>query len=364
MTRIVHLCVGLMTILAVAACAASGPGRAPVASAPTVEVSPALETEVVASTNVDAADDPAIWSASPGDAVMLNGPTAGFIAGTDKKAGLYIFGLDGRTRQFLPEGLLNNVDLRGGIGIAGRPQVVIGASDRGRFGVALYLFDPGSADPSNAIRFWGMIKSDVTEPYGFCMGRLGTELHAILIGKDGQVRQYRIEDGGQGPVGTEVRRFAVGSQSEGCVVDDEGGALYVGEELKGLWRYGLRPSEGAGRDLIQAVDSSGRLVADVEGATLMRDRTGTYLIVSSQGDSAFALWRVSAGAPAYVGRFRVVAANGIDAVTGTDGIDAISGAVGTFPSGFLVIQDDENEGMTQNFKIVDWRTVQSALKLR
>jgi 3-phytase len=133
--------------------------------------------------------------------------------------------------------------------------------------------------------------------------------------------------------------------------------------MKGVWRYGADPSDGDARTLIQGVDSSGRLVADVEGMTLIRDETGTYLVVSSQGDSAFVVWRVSGGSPAYIGRFRVAAANGIDGVSGTDGIDAYSGAIGPYPSGLLVMQDDQNEGMTQNFKLVDWRAVRGALKI-
>src|SRR5688500_5745816 len=109
-------------------------GRTPMAaSAPTVEVAAAAETAAVASTNVDAADDPAIWVAPEGSTALIGGvDSAGFIAGTDKKVGLYIYGLDGRQLQFLADGLLNNVDLRGGIMVDGRPQVVLGASDRGR----------------------------------------------------------------------------------------------------------------------------------------------------------------------------------------------------------------------------------------
>src|SRR3546814_3135471 len=85
-------------------------------------------------------------------------------------AGLYVFGLDGRKLQFLPDGLLNNVDLRIAT-VGGREQVILGASDRGRMGIALYIFDPASTNPANVVRPWGFIRSDVAEPYGFCMGR-------------------------------------------------------------------------------------------------------------------------------------------------------------------------------------------------
>ena len=295
---------------------------------------------------------------------MLGGSKVqGFVAGTDKKAGLDIFGLDGRQLQFLPDGLLNNVDLRSGVMVNGRAQVVLGASDRGRMGIALYLFDPTAKEVTNAIRPWGFIKSDIVEPYGFCMGRVGGDLHAFLIGKDGQARQYRIDVATGQPSGIEVRRFAIGSQAEGCVADDAAGRLYVGEEMAGVWSYSLAAEGGSARTLLQGVDSSGRLVADVEGVTILRDGNAAYLLVSSQGDSAFGVWRVDGASAVYAGRFKVTGANGVDAVTGTDGLDAHSGMIGPFPEGLVVVQDDQNEGLTQNFKLIDWREVKRALAL-
>jgi 3-phytase len=148
------------------------------------------------------------------------------------------------------------------------------------------------------------------------------------------------------------------------VIDDNAGFLYIGEELKGVWRYQLAPDSGSTRTLIQSVDASGRLIADVEGTTLVRDGLATYLVISSQGDSAFAIWRVDGAEPVYAGRFRVAASNGIDAVSGTDGVDALGGQVGDFPEGVVVVQDDQNEGMSQNFKLIDWREIKRALNLK
>jgi len=317
----------------------------------------ALETVAVGTTNADAADDPAIWAAPAGQTVMLGGrQVPGFIAGTDKKAGLYIFGLDGAQLQFLPEGLLNNVDLREAQ-VDGRSQIVLAASDRRRMGAALYLFDPAGG-AGNQVRPWGFIKSDLAEPYGICIGRAGDKLHVVLNSTDGAVRVYEIVPGATAG-GREVVRFALATQPEGCVVDEAGGYLYIGEEGRGLWRYRLGDPNSA--ELVEAVGA--RLVADVEGVTLLQDGAARYLIVSSQGDSAFAVWRIDGAAPSYAGRFRVAASGGIDAVTGTDGIDARGGPVGAFPEGLVVVQDDENEARSQNFKLVDWREVKRALKL-
>ena len=320
-----------------------------------------LETPSVGTAGQDAADDPAIWaSAAP---VTIGGvPTQGFVAGTDKKAGLYIYGLDGAVLQFLPEGLLNNVDLIEGLAVGGRPQVVLGASDRtpGKTGVALYLFDPTGED---GVRRWGAITSDVVEPYGFCFARRGAELHAILVGHEGEVRQFVLTADAAGrPDAREVRRFEIGTISEGCAADEATDALYIAEENVGVWRYRLDPAAGAARTMVQPI-APGELVADAEGLTIIEDGAARYLIGSSQGDSTFPVWRVDGPEPVYSGRF-VVEDGAVDRVTGTDGVDALGGPVGdAFPEGLVVVQDDVNDAGTQNFKYIDWRDIRAALNL-
>lgn len=318
----------------------------------------AAETRAVGTVAADAADDPAIW-VDPRDSSRV------VIFGTDKQAGLYRYDINGEIVQFIPDGRLNNVDLRDGFRIAAGPRVLVAASDRGRMGAALYLLHPDSLVTTP----WGVIKLDLAEPYGLCMGRRGGRFIVIVNGTDGEVRQVNIAAGTNGePVTTEERRFALGSQTEGCVVDDEKGVLYIGEEAGGIWRYPL--DTGGDRALIAAAPSP-QLVPDVEGLTLLRDGAKTWLIASSQGDSAFAVWRVDGPDPIYAGRFSPMAANGVDGVTGTDGIDAHGGAVGPYRGGLLVVQDDvdsEGEALSasrerQNFKMVDWRTISDVLNL-
>lgn len=322
-----------------------------------------LETPPVGLPGQDAADDPAVWaSATP---VHIKGAVVdGFVAGTDKKAGLYIYGLDGAILQFLPEGLLNNVDVAEGLSMGGRPQVVFGASDRtpGKTGIALYLFDP-AATGDNGVRHWGNVATDVVEPYGFCFARRGVELHAILVGHEGELRQFVLTVGADGrPAARLVRSAAIGSISEGCAADEATDALYIAEENVGVWRYGLDPASGATRTLVQPI-APGVLVADAEGLTILADGAARYLIGSSQGDSTFPVWRIDGAAPEYKGRF-VVAGGAIDGVTGTDGLDALGGRVGDrFPEGVVVVQDDVNDVGNQNFKYIDWRDIRTALGL-
>lgn len=320
----------------------------------------AAETVSVSTRRADAADDPEIW-ADPAD------PSRALIFGTDKQAGLYVYRLDGTVHAFLAEGRLNNVDLRNGFPTPEGPRVLIAASDRGRMGAALYLMDPATLEA----RPWGVARLDLTEPYGLCLGRRGDAFVVVVNGTDGQVRQVRIEAGADGTFeATEERRFGLSSQTEGCVVDDAAGRLYIGEEAKGVWRYDLAPSGAAAGTLIAAAPSD-RLKPDVEGLTLIQDGPARYLIASSQGDSAFAVWRVDGAEPDYRGRFSVMGANGVDPVTGTDGVAALGGPVGAYPEGLVVAQDDvDSEGETptmgrerQNFKLVDWREIRKALGL-
>jgi 3-phytase len=317
-----------------------------------------VETQSVATERADAADDPEIW-ADPRD------PSRVVIFGTDKQAGLYTYGLDGKITGFIPDGRLNNVDLRGGFATAQGEQVLVAASDRGRMGAALYLMNPDSLK----VTPWGVVPLDLAEPYGLCVGRRGPDFIVVVNGTDGQVRQVKVEAGPDGKFkATEERRFGLSTQTEGCVVDDVKGLLYIGEEAKGVWRF---PLDGEAKGTLIAAAPSPMLAPDVEGLTLLREGEKTWLIASSQGDSAFAVWRVDGAEPEYKGRFSAVAGNGIDPVTGTDGVAALGGVVGPFGEGLVVAQDDvdsEGESLTmtrsrQNFKLIDWRAVKAALGL-
>ena len=350
MIRIRSITMSVVCATALTACATvERPGAG-------ARVTAVVETAAVGTRNADAADDPAIW-AGP-ETTLAGRRVNAFIAGTDKKAGLYIYDAAGAVLQFLPQGRLNNVDVtslardEGGL-------VVLGASDRtpGREGIALFRFD---ARTGGEVEYWGRIATDIAEPYGFCMRQWRGAVHAVLIGKDGQVRQFIIDQDVDGaPAAREVRRFAVGSISEGCAIHAAGDGLFVSEETVGLWRYGLDPTSGDARTLVQAVDGV-RLTADVEGAAILDDPTGTYLIVSSQGDSAFAVWRVHGRETEWIGRFAVHAGPSVDAVTGTDGLDAY-GSFGPFGEGLLVVQDDVNPGGAQNFKYLNWGDIRRAL---
>ena len=239
---------------------------------PPVSVIATGETEPVGTANEDAADDPAIWrnDADPGDSLIV---------ATDKKAGLYVYGLDGQIRSFLDAGAVNNVDLV----TLEDGTVFVAASDRidpANSHIATFTLDTVSGE----LVPLGRVPSGPGEGYGFCLSQHGS-LTALAVIKDGALREYEMTVDGA-PQAALVREMSVPSQPEGCVYDDRDGTLYVGEEVGGIWRFADGETTG---ELVAAIDNQ-YLVADVVGLPIAPvGESGGYLVASSQGDNAYAV---------------------------------------------------------------------------
>jgi 3-phytase len=343
--------------LALAACA-TAEREVPVAvrianATPAVSVIARGETTPVGTPNADAADDPAIWR-------NATDPAQSLIVGTDKKAGLYVYGLDGKTRHFLDAGRVNNVDLKDGVIINGAPGILVAASDRNDVAharVALFRLDPATA----RLTALGTLDGGAGEAYGICMGRDEAGLSAFIVLKDGTVNQLLVDASGATPTGRIVRTLKLGTQSEGCAVDDRTHRLYVAEEDVGLWRFDARTTGATTPTKIAAADGR-NLVMDAEGVAIapVGEKDG-YVVVSSQGDNAYVLYRLSDDS--YVGRFRVVD-GAIGGSEETDGIELMLGDFGpAYPGGLFIAQDGHNAAAAQNFKLVAWDDIVKALGL-
>ena len=332
--------------LLLAGCA-SVPAAAPLTQAPVRAAS--AETDPVDTAN-DAADDPAIWR-------NAKDPAQSLVIGTDKKAGIHVYDLAGKRVSFTPAARLNNVDLRE---VGGR--VIAVASDRADVAqahVALFTLDTST----RRLVPMGRYPVGPGEAYGMCLWTRAKDqaLFGFVVLKDGRIDQVRIDLSAPSPVVTTVRSMKLGTQAEGCVVDDRTGQLYGAEDDVGLWRCAADPAAPATATPIARVDGR-TLVADAEGLALApKGRTGGYLIVSSQGDSAYTLYRLPG--VTYAGRFRI-GGGGIDGTSDTDGIDLALGDFGpAYPAGLFVAQDGDNAPDTQNFKYVSWAKVKAALGL-
>ena len=332
--------IGVASALAVSlsACATTPPH-----GLPPVSVFATAETEPVGTAAQDAADDPAIWR-NAGD------PAASLIVATDKKAGLYVYGLDGKTRSFVEGGLLNNVDLVD----MGRQGVIVVASDRNDLANAMlqvYRLDTAAA----RLILLGKVPGGAGEGYGLCLHRSGDRLLAYSALKAGTVQEVEIKLGAGAPAGTLLRTMSIPTQIEGCVADPADGTLYVGEEDAGIWRFAPGSTQG---ELVARVDNQ-HLVADVEGLAILREDDRAVLVASSQGDNAYAVFALPSMTP--VGRF-AIAAGQFGAAEETDGIELVGGSFGPgYPDGLFVAQDGHNQPHAQNFKLVSWAAVKAAL---
>ena len=326
----------------------------------TATVMPTVETAPVASFG-DAADDPVIW-VHPADVAHS------VVIGTQKQRGINVYDLEGNLLQSREDGRINNADIRYGFPLDGEPADIVTGSNRSTDSIGIWKVDPSTRTLVDVAD--GVIPTGMADPYGLCMYRSpGTgQYHVIVNDTDGLVRQWRLFDAGAGKVGTElVREFSVGSQTEGCVADDETGDLYIGEENRGIWKYSAEPDGGSERTLVDGIED-GNLTADVEGLALYFGGNGEgYLIASNQGADNYAVYERQ-GDNAFLGHFFVVAdeASGIDGASETDGLDVTGANLGaTFPNGVLVVQDGRNitPKARQNYKLVPWERIAEAMGL-
>ena len=320
---------------------------APAVSAPagTVNVPSLLETEPTGVTG-DTADDPAIW-------VNEVDPAASLVITNEKKVErLTVFDLAGQVVQRIstPRGFFGNVDVRGDIVSAAHNGIWTWRVTATADGPRLVPAREASGNAST----WGE---------GLCLwdrGRPGTTdgLYAVIVNRSSfRVRVHPLSDtDGDGLllVGKPVRDFYLGSEGEGCEVDDATGALYISEEDHGIWRYDLAAPAGLVPPRILFASAGPLLAPDIEGLAL----AGGVLYASAQNVAApRANWysRYDAASGTYLGSFRISEGTVSDDCDQTDGIDAYDGNLGPrFPDGLFVCQDGFNDAPgssgTQNFK--------------
>ncbi|MCQ8188757.1 phytase [Streptomyces rugosispiralis] len=422
-----------LTIAAVAVVTAAAAAPAE-AGTPVAEVTATAETPTLfddAAGGDASADDPAIWR-DPDD------PTRSLVLGTAKVGGLRVYDLAAREVQSLPApkapgagdkpGRINNVDV-----IEGTDLAV--ATDRGRDKLVVYSVDPGRGTgpvkdvtaQDSAPYIFSADQDEVNKQataYGLASwkDRKTGRIHAVVTQETtNKVALLELTKEAGGTYGYRTirtigiptaftlpngKRWAPcedpGEQPylEGMRVDPANGMLYAGQEDVGVWRmradltgeptlidkvkdYGVPYTQDPGTGECVPGEDPGfggdHLVADVEGITLLeRPGGGGYVVVSSQGDSTFAMYdRDPAKGNAFVRSFRVVAGRGegaIDGADGTDSLDIVNESFGgKYPQGLAVIQDapdtptvDGDDGEPRegsNYKYVDLRNLSAATGL-
>lgn len=354
-------------------------------------VQPALETPQViddpesGAPLVGDADDPAIW-------VHPYDPAQSLVITALRDGGLAVHGLDGQVLQTIApatygEQRYNNVDLVYGFRLGLRRVDLAVFSDRANDTLLIFEIDPTTrrlteiGSPDLPASIFGIDDGEATA-YGLAgyLSPVDGRAYAFVSQRDGNlVAQLELLDDGQGRVTAQTVRMltlptptsdAEDSQSEGMVVDQQRGLLYVGVESEvGIVRYPAEPGGGDEGTVVLPIDAP-FVEPDIEGLTLYYgpDETG-HLLVSSQGNHTF-LVLDRAGDNAFQGRFVIGAADGIDQTNETDGADVVNANLGpAFPGGLLVVQDgaddpqsvvvddEELENNAANFKYVPWESV-------
>lgn len=320
-----------------------------------LDVEASGETDPVVNTG-DAADDICIW-VHPTDAGQS------LVIGTDKRGALNVYNLQGVLLQSIGGIYPNNVDVRYGFDLDGDTVDLVCASEDQSDRILVFRVDSSNppdylVDVSSGPLDAGM------DAYGLCMYRSGSgEYYVFLVGRTGEIRQWRLDSTGVGTVGiTHVRTMDLGSIGEGCAADDESAYLYVSEENVGIWRYGADPGAGTARIPVDSILENPDLESDIEGLAIYRSAGGGgYLLASVQGRSGYAVYDRTDGR--YLGMFRIVDGASTDGTADTDGIDVVNLSLGGgFSQGLFVAQDGSNGSPTdnQNFKLVPWERIAGA----
>jgi 3-phytase/alkaline phosphatase D len=364
------------------------------AALPTVETPYTIDEQSPEAFLAGDSDDPAIW-VNPEDS------GESIVIGTLKDGGLATFNLQGEIQQRISpeefgEERFNNVDIIYNFPIA---SMLIGAeskvdlavvSDRENDTLAIFSIsengelskfrtpqlddaefsifgvDDGEATAYGLATYTSPVSGKsyvfVTQASGNKVAQL--ELTSKLGPADEQLIEAEVVRTLELPIPT---GDAEDSQSEGIVIDQELGFLYVALENEvGILKFSAEPTGGSDFTVVQPVDAD-YLVPDIEGLSIYYGDNGTgYLIANSQGDSSYAVFSRE-GTNEYLGSFVVGENNGIDQVNESDGLDVINLGLGSeFPNGLLVLQDGANdpqnaveddeelENNSTNFKFVPW----------
>jgi 3-phytase len=294
----------------------------------------------------DAADDPAFW-------YNENDPSKTLVFGSNKKAGIHSYNLQGEEIQFVPCGKINNVDVRKGIRSKNDVIDVVAGSNRTDNSISLFVIgENGRIHGDQEFK----IALGIFEPYGFCLAKTpNNELHAFVNNKEGDIYQIGIQIEGNNLTSGIIRRLKVDTQPEGMIVDDEAQVLYVGEEQKGIHYVSSKASASTRmKTLKQSTADNPAIHFDIEGLSLFEKSGKKYLLASIQGSFSYAIFDLEKNK--YLTSF-VIKSDVFDGVEETDGLDILQKNLGgPFEEGILAVQDgfnQEGEGMVaQNFKYV------------
>ena len=305
------------------------------------EVIANVETEPVFAGD-DAADDMCVLE-------NFNNPEKSLIISSDKKYGIIVYDLDGVKLYDYEVGRINNVDILPSRSI--QNKYIVAGTNRTYNSIDIYLFNSKGELENLILRKEIPSLKDV---YGVTFYRDEFNTYLFISDKKGNVEQWSYNNDEVNSELKFVRKLRFSSLVEGLVADESKGKIYMGQERKGIWELNASPKLEEDKKLI--FKKNKYFKPDFEGLTIRDDGDGKgYLITSVQGSNGYLIIdRNSLKAKMF---FRIIDGNKIDGTTETDGIDVSSIKTSKFPNGFFIAQDDDNDGLNQNFKLVDWNKI-------
>ena len=305
------------------------------------EVTANVETEPVFAGD-DAADDMCVLE-------NFNNPESSLIISSDKKYGIIVYDLEGVKLYDYEVGRINNVDILPSRSF--QNKYIVAGTNRTYNSIDIYLFNSKGELENLILRKEIPSLKDV---YGVTFYRDEFNTYLFISDKKGNVEQWSYNNDEVNSEIKFVRKLKFSSLVEGLVADESKGKIYIGQERKGIWEFNAFPSFDSQKKLI--FKKSKNFKPDFEGLALRDDGNGEgYLIASVQGSNGYLIIdRKSLDAKIF---FRIIDGDKIDGTTETDGIDVTSIKTSKFPNGFFIAQDDDNDGLNQNFKLVDWNKI-------
>ena len=305
------------------------------------EVTANVETEPVFAGD-DAADDMCVLE-------NFNNPENSVIISSDKKYGIIVYDLEGLKLYDYEVGRINNVDILQSSSF--QNKYIVAGTNRTYNSIDIYLFNSKGELENLILRKEIPSLKDV---YGVTFYRDEFNTYLFISDKKGNVEQWSYNNDEVNSEIIFVRKLKFSSLVEGLVADESKGKIYIGQERKGIWELNAFPSFDSQKKLI--FKKSKDFKPDFEGLALRDDGNGEgYLIASVQGSNGYLIIdRKSLDAKIF---FRIIDGDKIDGTTETDGIDVSSIKTSKFPNGFFIAQDDDNDGLNQNFKLVDWNKI-------
>lgn len=360
-------------------------------------------------TGYEESDDAVVWVNPTDDSQSL-------VLGVSKaklkhggQAGVGVYDLNGKEVQYIQHDRINNIDLRYNL----MGYDIAAGSNRDKKAISIF-----SVKANGAKLLADLPTGIAEEPYGLCMQQnpVNRKTYVWLPMKSGMLYQFELKyqmrtdsfkaklvnsfdtasfltkkqdqrlidliledvmldpDILEGELLDELKEeTSERHQLEGCVSDDENGALYVGMENFGVIRMDLinstrlsqKPTvvfEVEKTKFTPNLKNSGwkqsRATNDIEGITLYKTtkKDKGAIIVSVQGLNEFAvLDRIS---NEYLGSFEVAFGN--DPITETDGLTITSASMGKFSQGLMVLHDHHNTDDAGNLLKANYKYVNAS----